>query len=371
MSVKADRSSRFALDLKNVDLVRREEVFRLGVLRDGVQLLSADIRFPILGQVVPRIEIVISGPGFEKKVTVRVNQRSPFQFDGTELTGLVNGQKLAVSCVQFVDQDRAPTGMYNFGLLRENGTRSFVFDYHTYCAYSCDFCFKESEWEVLAVQGTPPANYRANVEECLDYVRTHADDFRTRYDIVWLCTGSITNERVELARHVAMATALRDAGYREGIYVSQVIPVSIRANQAKRRDYLQALCDGGISRFNSGVEVVGAEYRQKYIHGYKGTLTFQDYVNAFSDAVDIFGSLNVGSCLLAGIEPAEATLYGLETIADLGVVPSPTVLTPFVVKQEDIPFQYDLDTLIEVHVGFNEIIERYALPVFSGVFSLA
>jgi hypothetical protein len=36
-----------------------------------------------------------------------------------------------------------------------------------------------------------------------------------------------------------------------------------------------------------------------------------------------------------------------------------------------IPFQYDLDGLIDVHVGFNDIIDRYELPVFSGVFSLA
>jgi hypothetical protein len=42
-----------------------------------------------------------------------------------------------------------------------------------------------------------------------------------------------------------------------------------------------------------------------------------------------------------------------------------------VVKQQDIPFLYDLDTLIDVHVAFNRIIARYELPVFSGVFSLA
>ncbi len=47
------------------------------------------------------------------------------------------------------------------------------------------------------------------------------------------------------------------------------------------------------------------------------------------------------------------------------------MLTPFVVKQQDIPFCYDLDTLIDVHMSFNEIIDRYGLPVFSGVFSLA
>lgn len=249
--------------------------------------------------------------------------------------------------------------------------RSFVFDYHTYCAYSCDFCFKESEWEVLAVEQVPAASYKANFEQCLAHVQEHAEDFRTKYDIVWLCTGSITNEQLELDRHRRIARALREAGYEQGIYVSQVIPPTLRQDAVRRHDYLKALHEAGVSRFNSGVEIVNNAYRQKYVHGYKGTLTFEDYVSVFSDAVEIFGHQQVGSCLLAGIEPAEDTLRGLETIAALGVVPSPTVLTPFVVKQQDIPFHYDLDGLIDTHLGFNDIIRRYDLPVFSGVFSLA
>jgi hypothetical protein len=52
-------------------------------------------------------------------------------------------------------------------------------------------------------------------------------------------------------------------------------------------------------------------------------------------------------------------------------VPAPTVLTPFVSKQMAIPFMYDLDELIKTHIGFNKIIGKYDLPVFSGVFSLA
>ena len=368
---RTDRLSRTALELRNADRVRLEEVFRLGVLRDGIQMTTLDVRFPILGQVVPRIELEISGPEFLKKVTVRVNQRSPFEFDGSTLRAMINGEVLEVACTQFVDKDRAPTGMYNFGLLRENGVRSFVFDYHTSCAYACDFCFKENEWEVLAIQGSAPANYKANFAECLEYVGTHAEDFRTKYDIVWLCTGSITQEELELERHCRLAGELRSVGYEEGIYVSQVIPKGIKDDRRARIAYLERLRDAGVSRFNSGIEIVGTPQRQKYIHGYKGTLTFEDYVAIFRDAVEVFGRFNVGSCLLAGIEPAQDTLRGLEVIAELGVVPSPTVLTPFVVKQEDIAFAYDLDTLIDVHVAFYEIIARYDLPVFSGVFSLA
>jgi hypothetical protein len=287
------------------------------------------------------------------------------------LQAWINGNLKQVKCHQFVDSERAPTGMYNFGLLRENGVRSFVFDYHTYCAYSCNYCFKESEWEVLSVQSTSTTNYKANFEKCLEYIDTHADDFRTKYDIVWLCTGSITDEELELQRHCDIAKALRRIGYKEGIYVSQVVPKGIRHDRPRRLEYLQALKEAGISRFNSGVEIVNSEYRKKYIHGFKGTYTFDDYVQIFTDAVSVFSRFGVGSCLLAGIEPSTNTLYGLETIAEVGVVPAPTVLTPFVSKQMAIPFMYDLDELIKTHIGFNKIIGKYDLPVFSGVFSLA
>ncbi len=371
MPSRTERATSFGVDLRDPERIMIEEAFRLGALRDGVQLTTTDIRMPVLGQVIPRLEVELSSPRFRKKITVRVNQSSPFRFDGQQISAVINGEEATLACVQFVDDERAPVGMYNFGLLRENGLRSFVFDYHTYCAFSCDFCFKESEWEVLSLSGAAPANYKANFEQCLEYVSTHAEDFRSKYDIVWLCTGSITNEDLELERHARLATALRNVGYDAGIYVSQVIPAGIRHDQPTRLRYLKRLREAGISRFNSGVEIVNNDYRRRYVHGYKGTLTFDDYVATFTDAVAVFGHHNVGSCVLAGIEPADDTLHGLEVIAQLGVVPSPTVLTPFVVKQQAIPFQYDLNTLIDVHLDFNQLIARYELPVFSGVFSLA
>jgi hypothetical protein len=374
MTAQLKRLRTYGFSLKNADKVRLEEVFRLGVLRDGIQLTTTEIQFPILGQVVPRIEIEITGPEFHKKVTVRINQESPFMFDGEKLWAFFNKKAHSVDCQQYVDPDRAPTGMYNFGMLRENGVRSFVFDYHTYCCYSCDFCFKENEWEVLAVQGKGDGNgsgYGGHFEDCLRYIDDHAEDFRQKYDIVWLCTGSITDQDVELERHCTIAERLRQVGYAEGIYVSQVVPASIKNDRPRRIDYLKQLRAAGVSRFNSGVEIVDDGLRRKYIHGFKATYTFDDYVGVFEDAVAVFDRFGVGSCLLAGIEPSENTIRGLATIAELGVIPAPTVFTPFVVKQMKIPFVFDLDELIDTHVSFNDIIRRWDLPVFSGVFSLA
>jgi hypothetical protein len=53
-----DRLLNFNIDVPNSDLVCIEEVLRLGVLKDGIQLTTTDIKFPILGQVIPRIPSV-------------------------------------------------------------------------------------------------------------------------------------------------------------------------------------------------------------------------------------------------------------------------------------------------------------------------
>lgn len=371
MSALLTRISGFDIQVENPRGARLEEVFRLCALRDGIQLTTREIRFPILGQVVPRIEIELMGMSFLKKVTVRINQNSPLMFDGERLMASLNGALAQVPCRQFVDDDRAPTGMYNFGITRENGVRSFVFDYHVYCAYSCDFCFKENEWEVLAVEGGGSNNYKANFDQCLAYIDEHEPDFRTKFDIIWLCTGSIKDEKTELERHCQIAARLRAVGYTGGIFVSQVVPPRIREDRSARIDYLYQLKESGITRFNSGVEIVDPLIRRTYIHGFKSSFAFEDYVRIFEDAVSVFGRFGVGSCLLAGIEPAANTLSGLDKIAELGVVPAPTVLTPFVIKQMKIPFVLDLDELIKLHLDFHTVIAKYQLPLFSGVFSLA
>ncbi|MDA9497672.1 radical SAM protein [Bradyrhizobium sp. CCBAU 11357] len=372
MGAREKRAAKFDFALENRHEVRIEEVFRLGALRDGIQLLTTGVRLPIFGQVIPRLEIEILGPEFVKRITVRINQNSPFMFDGKVLTASINDEIEQVPCRQCVDPERSPTGMYNFGMMRVNGARSFVFDYHVYCCYSCDFCFKENEWEVLAVQGGGGStNYKANFQECLNYADKHGHTFDDKYDVVWLVTGSIKDEKTELDRHATISRHLREAGYTKGIYVSQVVPPSVRNNRDRRIEYLSILKDAGVSRFNTGIEIVDPGLRKKYIRSFKGEYRFEEYMTILADAVHVFGRFGVGSCLLAGIEAADNTINGLEALAKIGAVPAPTVFTPFVVKQMDVPFCYDLEELIDAHVRFNDIIARYELPVFSGVFSLA
>ena len=150
-----------------------------------------------------------------------------------------------------------------------------------------------------------------------------------------------------------------------------MIPKEIINDQNLRKEHFIRLKDSGISRFNSWVEIVNQRLRKSYIKWFKWEITFSDYINIFNDAIDVFWYQKVGSCLLVGLESKEESLWWLEQLWELWVVPAPTVFTPFVIKQLEIPFVLSLDELIDTHIEFNWIINKYKLPVFSWVFSLA
>lgn len=369
--MQIEKIKRFAIESKYFDTIRIEEIIRLAVLREGIQLITNEIRLPIYGQVIPRIEIDLIGANFNKRVTVRVNQESHFLYDGEKICSMINSKNVYVKAKVCFDESRNKLGMYNFGMMRENGVRSFVFDYHTYCCYSCKFCFKENEWENRLIEGNSEKNYELNFNNCIEYIKTNANKFKNDYDIIWLCTGSILDYKLELDRNCRLASVLRSEGYTGQIYLSQVIPNEILMKSNERTDFFRKLKDAGINRFNSGIEIVDPYKRNELISGYKKNIELNDYLMVFKDAINVFGHHNVGSCLLAGIEQANDTIRGLEELARLGVVPAPTVFTPFVTKQLEIPFVLSLDDLIYTHIEFNRIIDLYNLPVFSGVFSLA
>ena len=225
MNIK--KIQKYNITTKYLDKIKIEEIIRLGILKDGIQLITNKIQLPIYGEVIPRIEIELYGENFLKRVTVRINQKSCFLFDGEKLYAMLNNEIYSVKCKICFDKNRNQLGMYNFGMLRENGVRSFVFDYHTYCCYACKFCFKENEWENRLIENQDDSNYEENFKKCINYINENKEKFINDYDIIWLCTGSIPNYKLELKRNCEIATTLRNIGYKGDIYLSQVIPKEI------------------------------------------------------------------------------------------------------------------------------------------------
>lgn len=344
------------------------EVMRLMALKWGVRLQTQSLRFPLVGSVIPRFELELPTDPV-KKITVRINQSSPVCFDGSMLSAPTTDlEPFAVPATSLHDDDSE--GVYKFGMMRCNAPRSWVYDYHTYCCYKCAFCFKESEWEIRKALDTKKSSYAANFEQCLEHAASNGSKMSDSYDIVWLCTGSIPNHNLELERHTKLARALRTSGYRGEIYLSQVISREMFSDSEIMRETFTQLKESGVTRFNTGLEIADPELRDRFIEGHKGTLRVADYVRVFEEAVSIFGRFNVGSCLLAGIEPTENTFKALEHLTEIGVAPAPTVFTPFTIQQLDIPFIPTISECLELREEFIRLLESHGLPKFSGVFSL-
>ncbi|MBB6414052.1 hypothetical protein [Mesorhizobium sangaii] len=117
---------------------------------------------------------------------------------------------------------------------------------------------RRTKWEVMAIRGGGSTDYQSNFQECLSYIERNGHNFNSLYDFVWPCTGSIKDEAKELERHAALARRLREAGYAHDIYLSQVVPPSVRNDRVRRIEYLTQLREAGVTRFNTGVEIVGA-----------------------------------------------------------------------------------------------------------------
>lgn len=350
-----------------IDLIGVPDALRLMALREGVVLTTDRLRLPIFGQVVPRFELSLNE--LDVRITVRVNQESPIRFDGERLLAHDSTDTEIATAASLVDA--SPSGVYSFGTMRRNAPRSWVYDYHTYCCYHCDYCFKESEWNIRSYRAGRIHSYQENFDSCLSHAREHGANMNADIDIVWLCTGSIPDERRELERHCHLADALRKSGYEGEIYLSQVLSPGMLSSESECLRQMTMLHSAGVDRFNSGIEVTSSTLRQQLIRGRKRDISVDDYYRVFNTALEVFGNGKVGSCLLAGIEPAESTLATLDTLANMGVVPAPTVFTPFTTSQLPIPFIVDIDQLCELCVDFRNILSRHGFPVFSGVFSLA
>ena len=69
------------MNICHIDILDIFEIIRLGILKDGIQLITNKIQLPIYGQVIPRIELELKTSIKEKRATVRINQNSSFLFD--------------------------------------------------------------------------------------------------------------------------------------------------------------------------------------------------------------------------------------------------------------------------------------------------
>jgi len=103
------------------------------------------------------------------------------------------------------------------------------------------------------------------------------------------------------------------------------IRASIEIVPSGRGDDLRLLRDSGYDAAIMSLEVWDEAIRQRVCPG-KGRVSRDEYMSAWTNAIEKFGEGQVASVLLVGLEPEESTIEGIDALVDLGVIPT---LIPF------------------------------------------
>lgn len=150
--------------------------------------------------------------------------------------------------------------------------------------------------------------------------------------------GEVARAAVELdgVKHMVMTTGtpnFKDRGAQilcesaAGVKAAVNLPIQAQCEPPDDPAWFERLRDAGVDALGMHLEAVTPEVRERIMPG-KAGVTIDQYLEAFRDAVEVFGRGQVSTYILAGLgDSREAILEMGRTLVDLGVYP---FVVPFV-----------------------------------------
>ncbi|AFT71167.1 Radical SAM domain protein [Alloalcanivorax dieselolei B5] len=150
--------------------------------------------------------------------------------------------------------------------------------------------------------------------------------------------AEVARAAVELdgVKHMVMTTGtpnLQDRGARvlcdsaEAVTAAVDLPIQGQCEPPDDRAWFRRLRDSGIQSLGMHLEIATPALRETLMPS-KSSITVEHYLEAFADAVDVFGRGQVSTYLLAGLgDTVDTTLALCERLVALGVYP---FVVPFV-----------------------------------------
>ena len=120
--------------------------------------------------------------------------------------------------------------------------------------------------------------------------------------------------------------------------------------------------DCGVKTLSVNLELHNDDYRHRFIPE-KAAVGVDNYLSFIRQAVNIFGPMTIRSSLIAGLEPMEDTLQGVQALADCGCLP---VLSAFIPAPGTDGATYPAPTpeyLLELVERSNQIAQSSSLPL--------
>jgi radical SAM protein (TIGR04043 family) len=158
---------------------------------------------------------------------------------------------------------------------------------------------------------------------------------KTSKDLVEV-VGAATEE--EVCRHITLTTGTPGTLDRGAKLLAKVtkeikkhyeVPIHVQLEPVEGK-YLELLADVGVDTVGIHVENFDRNVLKQVCPG-KAKVSFEEYLNSWRKAVELFGEAQVSTYIIAGLgEMDESILKGVETVAGLGVVPFLVPLRPII-----------------------------------------
>ncbi len=226
-----------------------------------------------------------------------------------------------------------PAGQY--ALL--HGTDCLATTVNQRCVYwrggqACQFCGIELSLEAGSTVEVKDAD---QLLQALDLARTEAPVTH-----VTLTIGTQADESRGIKEYLPIVQKLKQS-YPE-------IKVHAQFEPPKRFEFIHLLRSVGCDTVGIHVEILNDETRQEYCPG-KGHLQWNDYLRAWRAGVQEFGTSQVDSYILLGLESfSEAFFSRIREICAIGVVPYPVPVREIPGTRFKVPV-VTLDELISAH----------------------
>ena len=105
------------------------------------------------------------------------------------------------------------------------------------------------------------------------------------------------------------------------------VPIHVQLEPTEGK-YLELLADVGVDTIGIHIENFDRIVLKQVCPG-KAKVSFEEYLNSWREAVELFGETQVSTYVIAGLgESDESILEGVETVAGLGVIPFLVPLRP-------------------------------------------
>jgi len=164
-----------------------------------------------------------------------------------------------------------------------------------------------------------------------DLSKTHAYQKKKVGDLIESVKVAL-NDSILPARHILISGGNpkpEDERYMDEIYerITKAFDVPVDIMMVPRRDigYVDRLYSWGVNELSINLELFNPQIADEMIVG-KNRIGREGHFRFLERAVGVYGKNKVRSILLAGLEPLEDTLRGVEALAERGVSP---VLSPF------------------------------------------